>query len=154
MNNSRAYAQIICAVFSGITIPPLLNSTSNNLYLTFQTDMSVSGAGFHLEYAGMAYTNHSCPVRHRWIKNPFQHCCDILLFSLSYWQVKRVSCVLSNRFGFLPGAADPQQRCENWRALHRRRRRFLPVWSGIHAKGGHKLLKFFFYPIHAINKSN
>lgn len=44
---------------SGITIPPLLNSTSNNLYLTFQTDMSVSGAGFHLEYAGMAYTKTS-----------------------------------------------------------------------------------------------
>uniref|UniRef100_A0AAR2IVV0 CUB and Sushi multiple domains 3a n=1 Tax=Pygocentrus nattereri TaxID=42514 RepID=A0AAR2IVV0_PYGNA len=43
--------------YSGITIPPLLNSTSNNLYLTFQTDMSVSGAGFHLEYTGLD----SCP---------------------------------------------------------------------------------------------
>ncbi|XP_072548530.1 CUB and sushi domain-containing protein 3 isoform X2 [Salminus brasiliensis] len=43
--------------YSGITIPPLLNSTSNNLYLSFQTDMSVSGAGFHLEYTGLD----SCP---------------------------------------------------------------------------------------------
>ncbi|KTG40098.1 hypothetical protein cypCar_00017639, partial [Cyprinus carpio] len=34
----------------GTTIPPLLNTTSNNLFLTFQTDMSISGAGFHLEY--------------------------------------------------------------------------------------------------------
>ncbi|TSK20132.1 CUB and sushi domain-containing protein 3 [Bagarius yarrelli] len=45
--------------YSGITIPPLLNSTSNNLYLTFQTDMSVSGAGFHLEYAAIGLD--SCP---------------------------------------------------------------------------------------------
>ncbi len=37
----------------GTTIPPLLNTTSNNLFLTFQTDMSISGAGFHLEYTGM-----------------------------------------------------------------------------------------------------
>uniref|UniRef100_A0A672SZ90 CUB and sushi domain-containing protein 3-like n=1 Tax=Sinocyclocheilus grahami TaxID=75366 RepID=A0A672SZ90_SINGR len=39
------------------TIPPLLNTTSNNLFLTFQTDMSVSGAGFHLEFTGLD----SCP---------------------------------------------------------------------------------------------
>ncbi|XP_035382269.1 CUB and sushi domain-containing protein 3 [Electrophorus electricus] len=45
--------------YSGTTIPPLLNSTSNNLYLTFQTDMSVSGAGFHLEYAAIGLD--SCP---------------------------------------------------------------------------------------------
>ncbi|KAL7836003.1 hypothetical protein SRHO_G00283500 [Serrasalmus rhombeus] len=45
--------------YSGITIPPLLNSTSNNLYLTFQTDMSVSGAGFHLEYTAIGLD--SCP---------------------------------------------------------------------------------------------
>lgn len=37
----------------GTTIPQLLNSTSNNLYLTFQSDISVSAAGFHLEYTGM-----------------------------------------------------------------------------------------------------
>ncbi|KAJ7400650.1 hypothetical protein BTVI_103420 [Pitangus sulphuratus] len=36
--------------YSGTTIPPLLNSTSNNLYLNFQSDISVSAAGFHLEY--------------------------------------------------------------------------------------------------------
>ncbi|MEQ2271960.1 CUB and sushi domain-containing protein 3 [Xenotaenia resolanae] len=39
--------------YSGTTIPQLLNSTSNNLYLTFQSDISVSAAGFHLEYTGM-----------------------------------------------------------------------------------------------------
>lgn len=37
---------------SGTTIPPLLNSTSNNLYLSFSSDISVSAAGFHLEYTG------------------------------------------------------------------------------------------------------
>ncbi|XP_052363406.1 CUB and sushi domain-containing protein 3-like, partial [Oncorhynchus keta] len=36
--------------YSGTTIPQLLNSTSNNIYLTFQSDISVSAAGFHLEY--------------------------------------------------------------------------------------------------------
>jgi len=41
-------------LFSGTTIPPLLNSTSNNLYLNFQSDISVSAAGFHLEYTGNA----------------------------------------------------------------------------------------------------
>uniref|UniRef100_A0A8C7D0Q5 CUB and Sushi multiple domains 3 n=1 Tax=Oncorhynchus kisutch TaxID=8019 RepID=A0A8C7D0Q5_ONCKI len=43
--------------YSGTTIPQLLNSTSNNLYLSFSSDISVSAAGFHLEYTGMA----SCP---------------------------------------------------------------------------------------------
>lgn len=38
---------------TGTTIPQLLNSTSNNLYLTFQSDISVSAVGFHLEYTGM-----------------------------------------------------------------------------------------------------
>ncbi|XP_070403954.1 CUB and sushi domain-containing protein 3-like, partial [Nothobranchius furzeri] len=36
--------------YSGTTIPPLLNSTSNNLYLSFTSDISVSATGFHLEY--------------------------------------------------------------------------------------------------------
>uniref|UniRef100_A0A8C2Z0K3 CUB and Sushi multiple domains 3 n=1 Tax=Cyclopterus lumpus TaxID=8103 RepID=A0A8C2Z0K3_CYCLU len=44
--------------YSGTTIPQLLNSTSNNLYLTFQSDISVSAAGFHLEYTGLD----SCPA--------------------------------------------------------------------------------------------
>uniref|UniRef100_A0A8C9Z9X6 CUB and Sushi multiple domains 3 n=1 Tax=Sander lucioperca TaxID=283035 RepID=A0A8C9Z9X6_SANLU len=44
-------------VFGSTTIPQLLNSTSNNLYLTFQSDISVSAAGFHLEYTGLD----SCP---------------------------------------------------------------------------------------------
>uniref|UniRef100_A0A8C1SNY0 CUB and Sushi multiple domains 3a n=1 Tax=Cyprinus carpio TaxID=7962 RepID=A0A8C1SNY0_CYPCA len=38
--------------YSGTTIPQLLNSTSNNLYLNFVSDISVSAAGFHLEYTG------------------------------------------------------------------------------------------------------
>ncbi|KAM9805514.1 CUB and sushi domain-containing protein 3-like [Syngnathus typhle] len=45
--------------YSGTTIPQLLNSTSNNLYLTFQSDISVSAAGFHLEYAAIGLD--SCP---------------------------------------------------------------------------------------------
>ncbi|PNI20363.1 CSMD2 isoform 5 [Pan troglodytes] len=36
--------------FSGTTVPALLNSTSNQLYLHFYSDISVSAAGFHLEY--------------------------------------------------------------------------------------------------------
>ncbi|XP_035125513.3 CUB and sushi domain-containing protein 1 isoform X3 [Callithrix jacchus] len=36
--------------FSGTTVPALLNSTSNQLYLHFQSDISVAAAGFHLEY--------------------------------------------------------------------------------------------------------
>lgn len=31
-------------------MPALLNSTSNQLYLHFYSDISVSAAGFHLEY--------------------------------------------------------------------------------------------------------
>ncbi|KAG9345033.1 hypothetical protein JZ751_009574 [Albula glossodonta] len=45
--------------YSGTTIPQLLNSTSNNLYLTFQSDISVSAAGFHLEYTAIGLD--SCP---------------------------------------------------------------------------------------------
>ncbi|KAF4798122.1 hypothetical protein TURU_067376 [Turdus rufiventris] len=45
--------------YSGTTIPPLLNSTSNNLYLNFQSDISVSAAGFHLEYTAIGLD--SCP---------------------------------------------------------------------------------------------
>lgn len=41
------------SLLSGTTIPPLLNSTSNNLYLSFSSDISVSAAGFHLEYTGI-----------------------------------------------------------------------------------------------------
>ncbi|XP_035867009.1 CUB and sushi domain-containing protein 1 [Phyllostomus discolor] len=36
--------------FSGTTVPALLNSSSNQLYLHFQSDISVAAAGFHLEY--------------------------------------------------------------------------------------------------------
>ncbi|XP_058522650.1 CUB and sushi domain-containing protein 1 [Ochotona princeps] len=36
--------------FSGSTVPALLNSTSNQLYLHFQSDISVAAAGFRLEY--------------------------------------------------------------------------------------------------------
>ncbi|KAF5922481.1 hypothetical protein HPG69_009527 [Diceros bicornis minor] len=35
---------------TGTTVPALLNSTSNQLYLHFQSDISVAAAGFHLEY--------------------------------------------------------------------------------------------------------
>lgn len=48
------FLTLFCILYNtGTTIPQLLNSTSNNLYLTFQSDISVSAAGFHLEYTGM-----------------------------------------------------------------------------------------------------
>lgn len=37
-------------IFPGTTVPALLNSTSNQLYLHFHSDISVAAAGFHLEY--------------------------------------------------------------------------------------------------------
>ncbi|XP_046324842.1 CUB and sushi domain-containing protein 2 isoform X5 [Marmota monax] len=45
--------------FSGTTMPALLNSTSNQLYLHFYSDISVSAAGFHLEYKTVGLS--SCP---------------------------------------------------------------------------------------------
>uniref|UniRef100_A0A8C6TIS3 CUB and Sushi multiple domains 2 n=1 Tax=Neogobius melanostomus TaxID=47308 RepID=A0A8C6TIS3_9GOBI len=45
--------------FSGTTVPALLNSTSNQLYLHFFSDISVSAAGFRLEYKTVSLT--SCP---------------------------------------------------------------------------------------------
>lgn len=55
-SRSSVHISFVLTVLShhtGTTIPQLLNSTSNNLYLTFQSDISVSAAGFHLEYTGM-----------------------------------------------------------------------------------------------------
>ncbi|KAM4028719.1 CUB and sushi domain-containing protein 3 isoform 7-T7 [Anomaloglossus baeobatrachus] len=48
--------------YSGTTIPHLLNSTSNNLYLNFQSDISVSAAGFHLEYTAIGLDSCSEPL--------------------------------------------------------------------------------------------
>ncbi|XP_045440840.1 CUB and sushi domain-containing protein 2 isoform X1 [Pipistrellus kuhlii] len=45
--------------FSGTAVPALLNSTSNQLYLHFYSDISVSAAGFHLEYKTVGLS--SCP---------------------------------------------------------------------------------------------
>uniref|UniRef100_UPI00358FCE16 CUB and sushi domain-containing protein 3-like n=1 Tax=Myxine glutinosa TaxID=7769 RepID=UPI00358FCE16 len=45
--------------FSGTLIPSVLNSTSNTIYLHFHSDISVSAAGFHLEYAAVGLE--SCP---------------------------------------------------------------------------------------------
>lgn len=42
----------------GTTAPALLNSTSNQLYLHFHTDISVVAAGFHLEYKSEYRTCH------------------------------------------------------------------------------------------------
>lgn len=54
IENSCLMFSLSLSVFQGTTIPQLLNSTSNNLYLSFSSDISVSAAGFHLEYTGMA----------------------------------------------------------------------------------------------------
>uniref|UniRef100_A0AAY4DRL0 CUB and Sushi multiple domains 2 n=1 Tax=Denticeps clupeoides TaxID=299321 RepID=A0AAY4DRL0_9TELE len=45
--------------FSGTTVPAVLNSTSNELHLHFFSDISVSAAGFRLEYKTVSLT--SCP---------------------------------------------------------------------------------------------
>nr|XP_014341913.1 PREDICTED: CUB and sushi domain-containing protein 1-like [Latimeria chalumnae] len=45
--------------FSGTTVPAMLNSTSNQLYLQFHSDISVAAAGFHLEYKTVGLT--ACP---------------------------------------------------------------------------------------------
>ncbi|XP_072107222.1 CUB and sushi domain-containing protein 1a [Mobula birostris] len=45
--------------FSGTTVPALLNSTSNQLYLHFHSDISVAAAGYHLEYKTVGLT--TCP---------------------------------------------------------------------------------------------
>nr|XP_033812744.1 CUB and sushi domain-containing protein 2 [Geotrypetes seraphini] len=45
--------------FSGSTVPALLNSTSNQLYLHFYSDISVSAAGFQLHYKTVGLS--SCP---------------------------------------------------------------------------------------------
>ncbi|XP_034622788.1 CUB and sushi domain-containing protein 1-like [Trachemys scripta elegans] len=45
--------------FSGTTVPALLNSTSNQLYLHFHSDISVAAAGFHLEYKTVGLA--ACP---------------------------------------------------------------------------------------------
>lgn len=66
---------------SGTTIPPLLNSTSNNLYLSFSSDISVSAAGFHLEYTGITLPSlqHDFSVSTSWWLQPD------LSSLLSYW---------------------------------------------------------------------
>ncbi|XP_060679965.1 CUB and sushi domain-containing protein 3 [Hemiscyllium ocellatum] len=48
--------------FSGTTIPAFLNSTSNNLYLNFQSDISISAAGFHLEYTAIGLDSCTEPL--------------------------------------------------------------------------------------------
>uniref|UniRef100_A0AAQ4RB48 CUB and Sushi multiple domains 2 n=1 Tax=Gasterosteus aculeatus aculeatus TaxID=481459 RepID=A0AAQ4RB48_GASAC len=48
--------------FSGTTVPALLNSTSNQLYLHFFSDISVSAAGFRLEYKTVSLTSCAEPV--------------------------------------------------------------------------------------------
>lgn len=52
-----AHAPFWCYL-PGTTAPALLNSTSNQLYLHFHTDISVVAAGFHLEYKSEYRTCH------------------------------------------------------------------------------------------------
>lgn len=47
---------------TGTTVPALLNSSSNQLYLHFQSDISVAAAGFHLEYKSKAPSERLPPV--------------------------------------------------------------------------------------------
>uniref|UniRef100_A0A8C5A417 CUB and Sushi multiple domains 1 n=1 Tax=Gadus morhua TaxID=8049 RepID=A0A8C5A417_GADMO len=49
----------VMSVTIGTTAPSLLNSTSNQLLLHFQSDISVVAAGFHLEYKTVGLT--TCP---------------------------------------------------------------------------------------------
>lgn len=48
------YSAAVSASLTGTTVPALLNSSSNQLRLHFQSDISVAAAGFHLEYKSKA----------------------------------------------------------------------------------------------------
>lgn len=55
-------------------MPALLNSTSNQLYLHFYSDISVSAAGFHLEYKSKS--NAALISRYLWVVGKWlQSCC-------------------------------------------------------------------------------
>lgn len=57
-------------------MPALLNSTSNQLYLHFYSDISVSAAGFHLEYKSKS--NAALISRFLWAMGKWlQSCCLI-----------------------------------------------------------------------------
>lgn len=47
-------------------MPALLNSTSNQLYLHFYSDISVSAAGFHLEYKSKSSSSLDPAAPGRW----------------------------------------------------------------------------------------
>lgn len=49
-SDQHAIVYSVTFIFPGTTVPALLNSTSNQLYLHFHSDISVAAAGFHLEY--------------------------------------------------------------------------------------------------------
>ncbi|MGH0144612.1 UNVERIFIED_CONTAM: hypothetical protein FKN15_003784 [Acipenser sinensis] len=58
-NSLNCVWKITVAEGAGTTAPALLNSTSNQLYLHFHSDISVAAAGFHLEYKTVGLT--TCP---------------------------------------------------------------------------------------------
>lgn len=70
MQNSDQYAIVysITFIFPGTTVPALLNSTSNQLYLHFHSDISVAAAGFHLEYKSKA----PCFLKLTWEKHAYR----------------------------------------------------------------------------------
>lgn len=67
-SDQRAIVYSITFIFPGTTVPALLNSTSNQLYLHFHSDISVAAAGFHLEYKSKA----PCFLKLIRVKHPYR----------------------------------------------------------------------------------
>lgn len=122
-NEKDVIVALCCSLFLslllGTTIPPLLNSTSNNLYLSFNSDISVSAAGFHLEYTGNICVSYTV-LYHVYTK---QGMTLYFTFQLSY------------RSGVVSRASDSELRNTTGRQIHGGRRRAVFVWTRILSSG-------------------
>lgn len=107
---------------SGTTIPPLLNSTSNNLYLSFSSDISVSAAGFHLEYTGRIYRFAVSLIFQPVYRNNLNVILSFFFF-------------FSYRSGVVSGATDSELRDTARRQIHGRRCRAVFMRAGILSSG-------------------
>ncbi len=97
-------------LLSGTTIPPLLNSTSNNLYLSFSSDISVSAAGFHLEYTGTIFVSFTA-------YSFFQDICHIHIM-----MTETLTFLISYRPGIMSRAANSKLRNKTRRQIYGGRR--------------------------------
>lgn len=109
----------------GTTIPPLLNSTSNNLYLSFSSDISVSAAGFHLEYTGRMFCLHSfvCIICYTYMYIHMKVLWSCLIFLCSYWS------------GVMPRAPDSKLWNKTRRQIYGGRCSTVFMWTRILSSG-------------------